>query len=128
MRSCVYVFARKRDETVNDQVGMDDGLLHVLAAGNDGHDAQTRAIQQFGGECPTPDNPSPSDFHLTYTRGCARLNACRGLLGRDKPGRRAAVGVKRLLGYNIGTSGTWARFTTTTRPILRRCRRCRIRI
>ncbi|CAN0465870.1 unnamed protein product [Ectocarpus sp. 12 AP-2014] len=37
--TCFHVFARKRDKTVEDQVEMDDGLLHILAAGNDSHEA-----------------------------------------------------------------------------------------
>eukprot|EP00903_Cladosiphon_okamuranus_P014899 g13796.t1 len=45
---CFHVFARKRDKTIEDQVEMDDGLLHILAAGNDSHAAQTRAIESWG--------------------------------------------------------------------------------
>ena len=40
-RTCFQVFARKQDKTIEEQGEMDDGLLYVLAAGNDSLDAQT---------------------------------------------------------------------------------------
>ncbi|CAM9189604.1 unnamed protein product [Pylaiella littoralis] len=94
--TCFHVFARKRDKTVDEQVEMDDGLLHILAAGNDSHEAQTRAIERFGGDC--LDDPSPSDFHLAYTRDCARFYAFRGLLGCNESGGWDVLGHKTVVG------------------------------
>ncbi|CAB1112833.1 unnamed protein product [Ectocarpus sp. CCAP 1310/34] len=94
--TCFHVFARKRDKTVDEQVEMDDGLLHILAAGNDSHEAQTRAIERFGGGC--LDDPSPSDFHLAYTRDCARFYAFRGLLGCNESGGWDVLGHKTVVG------------------------------
>ncbi|CAB1116215.1 unnamed protein product [Ectocarpus sp. CCAP 1310/34] len=93
---CFHVFARKRDKTVEEQVEMDDGLLYILAAGDDSHEAQTRAIERFGGGC--LDNPSPSDFHLAYTRDCARFHAFRGLLGCDEAGGWDGLGRQTVVG------------------------------
>ncbi|CAB1102471.1 unnamed protein product [Ectocarpus sp. CCAP 1310/34] len=95
---CFHVFARKRDKTVEEQVEMDDGLLYILAAGDDSHEAQTRAIERFGGEFPTASDPSPSDFHLAYTRDCARFHAFRGLLGCDEAGGWDGLGRQTVVG------------------------------
>ncbi|CAB1096640.1 unnamed protein product [Ectocarpus sp. CCAP 1310/34] len=89
--TCFHVFARKRDKTIEDQVEMDDGLLHILAAGNDSDEAQTRAIERFGGE--HIENTSPSDFHLAYTRECARFHAFEVCWGAPKLGTGMGWGV-----------------------------------
>ena len=94
--TCFHVFARKRDKTIEDQVEMDDGLLHILAAGNDSHAAQTRAIERFGGRCHF--NPSPSDFHLAYTRDCARFHAFRGLVGCNEAEDWDGLGCQTVVG------------------------------
>ncbi|CAB1105891.1 unnamed protein product [Ectocarpus sp. CCAP 1310/34] len=94
--TCFHVVARKRDKTIEDQVVMDDGLLHILAAGNDSDEAQTRAIERFGGE--HIENTSPSDFHLANTRECARFHAFRGLLGCNKAGDWDGLGCQTVVG------------------------------
>ncbi|CAM9948387.1 unnamed protein product [Ectocarpus sp. 6 AP-2014] len=105
--TCFHVFARKRDKTVDEQVEMDDGLLHILAAGNDSHEAQTRAIERFGGDC--LDDPSPSDFHLAYTRDCARSYAFRGLLGCNESGGWDVLGHKTVVGAQYRDLGNLGR-------------------
>ncbi|CBJ27580.1 hypothetical protein Esi_0075_0065 [Ectocarpus siliculosus] len=96
--TCFHVFARKRDKTTEEQVEMDDGLLYILAAGNNSQEAQTRAIERFGRECPTGNDPSPSEFHLAYTRDCARFHAFRGLLGCDEAGGWDGLGRTTVIG------------------------------
>ncbi|CAN0303010.1 unnamed protein product [Ectocarpus sp. 4 AP-2014] len=96
--TCFHVFARKRDKTTEEQVEMDDGLLYILAAGNNSQEAQTRAIERFGRECPTGNDPSPSEFHLAYTRDCARFHAFRGLPGCNAPGGWDALGRTTVIG------------------------------
>ncbi|CAN0341091.1 unnamed protein product [Ectocarpus sp. 6 AP-2014] len=96
--TCFHVFARKRDKTTEEQVEMDDRLLYILAAGNNSQEAQTRAIERFGRECPTGNDPSPSEFHLAYTRDCARFHAFRGLPGCNAPGGWDALGRTTVIG------------------------------
>ncbi|CAB1096373.1 unnamed protein product [Ectocarpus sp. CCAP 1310/34] len=75
---------------------MDDGLWYSLAAENDSLDAQARAIERFGSEC--LDDPSPSDFHLTYTIDYARFHAFRGLLGCSEAGDWDGLGCQTVVG------------------------------
>lgn len=76
---------------------MDDGLLYILAAGEDRTEAQHRAIERFGGGC-SAYNPSPSDFHLAYTRDGARFHAFRGLPGYNEDDEWNALGQKSVVG------------------------------
>ncbi|CAB1101988.1 unnamed protein product [Ectocarpus sp. CCAP 1310/34] len=104
---CFHLFARKRDKTIEEQVEMDDGLLYFLGAGADRHMAQTRAIERFdcGG---STYHHSPSDFHLAYTRDCARFHAFRGLLGCNELGDWDSLGHAKLVGAqyrDLGKSG-----------------------
>ncbi|CAM9767386.1 unnamed protein product, partial [Laminaria digitata] len=105
--TCFHVFARKRDNTIEEQVDMDNGLLYILAAGDDRTEAQNRAIERFGGRC-SAYNPGPSDFHLAYTRDGSRFHAFRGLLGCNEGDGWNALGQKSVVGAqyrDLGNSG-----------------------
>lgn len=105
--TCFHVFARERDNIIEEQVEMDDGLLYILAAGHDNMEAQTRALKRFDRGCPT-HSPDVLDFHLAYTRDCARFHAFRGLSrciesgDWDPLGQKAAIGARY---RDLGKSG-----------------------
>ncbi|CAB1116431.1 unnamed protein product [Ectocarpus sp. CCAP 1310/34] len=71
---CFLVFAQKRDKTVEEQVEMDDGLLYILAAGDDSHEAQTRAIERFG-RAQHRDLGDLGKFHRNHTYNSIRSSA-----------------------------------------------------
>lgn len=97
--TCCHVFARKRDKTVEEQGEMDDALLYILGVGDDTHKAQSRAIERFGGKpLPAPAGSPTSEFHLAYTRDCARFHAFRGLLGCNDGESWDALGNKTVVG------------------------------
>ena len=105
--TCFHLFARKRDNTVEEQVEMDDGLLYILGAGDDSVEAQTRALERYGGWGPTGD-PDVSDFHLAYTRDCARFHAFRELSRCNETGDWDALGQNSVVGAqyrDLGKSG-----------------------
>ncbi|CAB1108999.1 unnamed protein product [Ectocarpus sp. CCAP 1310/34] len=85
-------------DNVDRKVEMDDGLLYILAADNDMDEAQIRAIERFGGDCPKADDPSPSDFHLAYTREYARFHAFGVLLGCFEAGDWDGLGCQTVVG------------------------------
>lgn len=115
--TCFHVFACKRDKTIDKQVEMDDGFfLYILAAGNGSHEAQTRANERFGGGCTTLDNLIIALQMFTSHTLEAALDStpsevCRGAAN---PVDGAHWGVIRLSVQNVGTSGTWTRFTIIT--------------
>ncbi|CAB1116244.1 unnamed protein product [Ectocarpus sp. CCAP 1310/34] len=70
---CFHVFARKRDKTVEEQVEMDDGLLYILAAGDDSHEAQTRAIER----CSIPGPREPGQGPASSRRRALAVHGCQ---------------------------------------------------
>lgn len=44
----LHTFTRKRDRITLKQLEMEDGIVHVLAAGDDSHEVQTRTIERHG--------------------------------------------------------------------------------
>ncbi|CAB1108591.1 unnamed protein product [Ectocarpus sp. CCAP 1310/34] len=85
-----------------------DRLLYILDAGDNSAEAQTRALERFGGVHPTRNEPHVSDFHLDYTRDCARFHAFRGLTRWNETGGWDALGKTRVVGAqyrNLGKTG-----------------------
>lgn len=74
-----HVFARKRDITVGEQVKKDDGaLLYLLSAGDDIHQAQSRATTIFYG---FRHLTAPLSFIWRKPETMSRFYGFRGLLG-----------------------------------------------
>ncbi|CAB1099457.1 unnamed protein product [Ectocarpus sp. CCAP 1310/34] len=63
-------------DNVDRKVEMDDGLLHILAPGNDSHEAQARVIE----------------------RACTRFHVFRGLLGCNEAGDWDGLGCQTVVG------------------------------
>ena len=106
--TCFHLFARKRDRTIDEQVEMDDSLLYILDAGDNSAKAQTRALERFGGVGPSRYDPHVSDFHLAYTRDCARFHAFRGLTRCNEAGGWDALGQRGVVGAqyrDLGKTG-----------------------
>ena len=79
-----------------------------MDAGDNNFKAQTRALERFGGVEHTRYSPNASDFHLAYTRDCARFHAFRGLTRCNEAGGWDALGQSGVVGAqcrDLGKTG-----------------------
>ncbi|CAB1121518.1 unnamed protein product [Ectocarpus sp. CCAP 1310/34] len=85
-----------------DNVG---SLLYILDAGDNSAEAQLRALERFGGIEPTRHGQHLSDFHLVYTRYCARFHAFQHLARCNETGGWNALGQSAVVGAQYRALG-----------------------
>ena len=109
--TCFHVFARTRDNTIEQEVDMHDGLLYILAAGDERAEAQNRAGERFGGG--VRHIILALHIFIWLTRETVLDSTFRGLLGCNEGNGWNALGGKSAVGAKHRDLGNWARYTRT---------------